>query len=127
VVWGSKKFIPGPFYTGDMMSVPLAWAAIIFLVYGIVLSMFPSTGPDPTPDVMNYTIVVNMAVWGGATLYYLIDARKWFKGPKTTLEEVEGVAAAAGGGLTEEQREQLVQDGFAAEEQGEKSKKETES
>ena len=48
VVWGQKKFKPGPFYTGDMMSVPIAWAAVTFLVFGILLSMFPVGGPDPT-------------------------------------------------------------------------------
>lgn len=29
---------------------------------------------------MNYTVVINSAVWGGALLYYYIDARKWFVG-----------------------------------------------
>lgn len=29
---------------------------------------------------MNYTIVINGTVWGGAVLYYYIDARKWFVG-----------------------------------------------
>ena len=48
LVWGQKKFKPGPFYTGDLMSVPIAWAAVIFLVFGILLSMFPVGGPDPT-------------------------------------------------------------------------------
>lgn len=48
VVWGQKKFKPGPFYTGDRMSVPIAWASIVFLVFGILLSMFPVGGPDPT-------------------------------------------------------------------------------
>lgn len=76
VVWGQKKFKPGPFHTGRF-SVPIAWTAVIFLVYGIVLSMFPVGGPDPTPDAMNYTVVINCAVWGGALLYYFVDARKW--------------------------------------------------
>ena len=48
VVWGSAKFKPGPFYTGDKFSVPIAWTAIIFLVFGIILSMFPVGGPSPT-------------------------------------------------------------------------------
>lgn len=48
VVWGQKKFVPGPFYTGDRLSVPIAWTAIVFLVFGIVLSMFPAGGPNPT-------------------------------------------------------------------------------
>jgi hypothetical protein len=35
---------------------------------------------------MNYTVVINMAVWGGCLIYYFVDARKWFKGPKVTLD-----------------------------------------
>ena len=35
---------------------------------------------------MNYTVVINCAVWGGALAYYYIDARKWFTGPKITLD-----------------------------------------
>lgn len=34
---------------------------------------------------MNYTIVINSAVWGGALAYYYIDAYKWFTGPKITI------------------------------------------
>jgi amino acid transporter len=99
VVWGQHKFVPGPFYTGDKFSRPIAWAAIFFLVFGIILAMFPTGGPDPTPQTMNYTVVINMAVWGGALGYYFIDARKWFTGPKITVDvlpenmvaEIDGV------------------------------------
>jgi len=76
IMWGQKKFSPGPFYTGKA-SVPIAIVAIIFLCFGILLSMMPVGGPDPTPQDMNYTVVINSAVWGGALLYYFIDARKW--------------------------------------------------
>lgn len=48
VVWGQSKFKPGPFYTGDRFSVPIAWVAIAFLAFGTVLSMFPVGGPGPT-------------------------------------------------------------------------------
>ena len=48
IVWGQRKFKPGPFYTGDRLSIPIAWTAIIFLVFGIFLSMFPVGGPNPT-------------------------------------------------------------------------------
>ena len=48
VVWGQKKFKPGPFYTGDRFSIPIAWMAITFLVFGTLLSMFPVEGPNPT-------------------------------------------------------------------------------
>jgi hypothetical protein len=45
---------------------------------------------------MNYTVVINCAVWGGSLAYYFLDARKWFTGPKMTVEGEED--------LTEEQR-----------------------
>lgn len=35
---------------------------------------------------MNYTVVISCAVWGGALAYYYIDARKWFTGPKITID-----------------------------------------
>ena len=121
VVWGQKKFKPGPIYTGDRFSIPIAWAAIVFLVFGILLSMFPVGGPnptrkfpsivlayvqiltDPTADVMNYTVVINCAVWFGALAYYFIDARKWFKGPKITIETSD---------LTEEQQVAIREEGL---------------
>lgn len=65
--------------------------------------MFPDGGPNPTPASMNYTVVINMAVWGGALAYYYIDARKWFTGPKITVD-VEG--------MSEGQIEELAAEGL---------------
>lgn len=48
VVWGQAKFKAGPFYTGDRFSIPIAWTAIVFLAFGIMLAMFPVGGPNPT-------------------------------------------------------------------------------
>lgn len=103
VVWGQKKFKPGPFYTGDRYSVLIAWVAITFLVFGTLLSMFPVDGPDPNPQNMNYTVVINSAVWFGALAYYYIDARKWFTGPKITVDADD---------LTEAQQRAIVEDGL---------------
>jgi hypothetical protein len=47
--------------------------------------------------------VINSAVWGGALTYYYVDARKWFTGPKVTLDLDE---------LTEEQEEALREEGL---------------
>ena len=106
VVWGQHKFRPGPFYTGDRFSVPIAWTAIAFLVFGIVLSMFPVGGPNPDKESMNYTVVINSAVWGGALLYYYVDARKWFTGPKITVDADE---------LSEEQVRAIREEGLHVE------------
>lgn len=84
-VWGQKKFTPGPFYTGRF-SIPIAWLAVVFLILGILICMFPVGGPNPTVETMNYTVVINCAVWFGALAYYYIDARKWFTGPKITVD-----------------------------------------
>jgi hypothetical protein len=52
---------------------------------------------------MNYTVVINCAVWFGALAYYFLDARKWFKGPKITIDTDD---------LTEEAREALKEEGL---------------
>ena len=36
---------------------------------------------------MNYTIVLNGALWLGASLYYALYARKYFRGPHSTMQE----------------------------------------
>ncbi|KAL1650866.1 GABA-specific high-affinity permease [Diplodia intermedia] len=105
LVWGQKKFKPGPFYTGRL-SAPLGWLAIVFLAFGICLSMFPTGGPNPTPDEMNYTVVVNSIVWLGSLAYYFVDARKWFTGPKMTLDA---------DALSETQQEALREEGLEIE------------
>lgn len=48
VVWGQRKFKPGPFYTGKRFSTAIAWAAVVFLIFGMFLSFFPVGGPNPT-------------------------------------------------------------------------------
>ncbi|KAI9807069.1 MAG: hypothetical protein M1825_005786 [Sarcosagium campestre] len=85
-VWGQAKFKPGPFYTGDRFSIPIAWVSIFFLMFGVILAMFPVKGPNPDPSDMNFAVVISVTVWGGSLLYYYVDARKWFRGPKTTVE-----------------------------------------
>ena len=55
---------------------------------------------------MNYTVVINCAVWGGALAYYYIDARKWFTGPKITIDTDE---------LTEAQAQAIRDEGLEVE------------
>ncbi|KAK4943479.1 GABA-specific high-affinity permease [Elasticomyces elasticus] len=74
--------------------------------------MFPVGGPNPTADTMNYTCVINSAIWGGALLYYFIDARKWFKGPQITIDLDE---------LTEGQEAALREEGLKVEERNGKA------
>ncbi|PGG97601.1 hypothetical protein GX51_07233 [Blastomyces parvus] len=87
VAWGQHKFKPGPFYTGKLFSRPIAIVALFYLAFEITICMFPLQGPSPTADLMNYTIVVNGTLWGSSLVYYFLFARKWFTGPKTTLDK----------------------------------------
>ena len=57
-------------------------------------------------QTMNYTVVINMAVWIGALAYYYIDARKWFTGPKITVDT---------DALTEDQAQALREEGLKIE------------
>ncbi|KAL4754290.1 hypothetical protein BDW72DRAFT_190157 [Aspergillus terricola var. indicus] len=84
LVWGEERFRPGVFYTGRL-SKPIAVTAVVYLSFAIFLCMFPTLGPKPSPDDMNYTVVINGALWGGALLYYVLYARKTYKGPQTTV------------------------------------------
>ncbi|KAK4556769.1 GABA-specific high-affinity permease [Recurvomyces mirabilis] len=102
LVWGQNKFKPGPVYTGRY-SIAIGWTAIVFLCFGTLLAMFPVGGPNPTPSSMNYTVVINSAVWLGALAYYFIDARKWFTGPKITLDLTD---------LSESQERAIVSEGL---------------
>ncbi|CAG7972791.1 unnamed protein product [Penicillium olsonii] len=92
LVWGGERFVPGEFYTGKYLSKPIGWIAVIYMSFVIVLSMIPTEGPNPSPDTMNYTVVINGSLWVGSLLYYYAYARKTFKGPQTTVTlEDEGM------------------------------------
>ncbi|KAI9933530.1 GABA-specific high-affinity permease [Aspergillus wentii] len=88
LVWGKERFVPGEFYTG-ILSKPIAIVACVWLLFGLILSMFPTTGPNPSPEDMNYTIVINGFVWLSAAGYYILFARKWYTGPKMTVDPRE--------------------------------------
>lgn len=45
---------------------------------------------------MNYTVVINGTLWGGALLFYMLHARKTYKGPQTTV----GASANSSPGMT---------------------------
>lgn len=47
---------------------------------------FPSvTGADLTPDVMNWTVVVYGGPMFLVCIWWVVSARKWFKGPKVNV------------------------------------------
>lgn len=54
---------------------------------------------------MNYTVVINGALWGGALLYYMLYARKTYKGPQTTVHGSSSPSSAASTNLERKELE----------------------
>jgi len=92
--FSNKRIVnPGPFYLGHFWSKANGILASAFGIYVIcALSMLPADIPVESSGDMNYSCVVCGAVWLGASLYWLFDARKWYDGPKMTLEDDEEIA-----------------------------------
>lgn len=82
-------FTPGAFYLGHFGSKLNGAISSFFLIFTIgIVSILP-TNRKVTADTMNYTCLINPAIWIGALLYYFFDAHKWFEGPRSTLSEGE--------------------------------------
>ncbi|KAK0867263.1 hypothetical protein LTR87_014670 [Friedmanniomyces endolithicus] len=83
-----NKFRPGPWNLGRW-SKPCGYIACTWVVFIIPVLCFPATkGGDLNALNMNYTCVVYGGVMTCALLWYAIDARKWFKGPKINVEHL---------------------------------------
>lgn len=81
----NPEFQPGPWNLGRW-SRPIGWISVVWVVFICVLFVLPTTYPI-TATNFNYTIVAVAAVLGGSGLWWLVSARKWFTGPRHTVEE----------------------------------------
>lgn len=81
-----RTFKKGPWSLGRY-SPFVGFYAISFVLLMLVILCFPATrGNDLTASDMNWTV---LCYWGPmliATVWYLVDARKWFKGPKLNVD-----------------------------------------
>lgn len=85
---GNGRFKPGPWNLGRM-SKPIATVAVAWTVLIVPALCFPAVkGEDLTAQTMNWTCLI----YGGPMLiisiYWVVDARKWFKGPRINLEHL---------------------------------------
>lgn len=95
LAFGKREgFVPGPFYLGNVLSRVNGVVATLWLCFiAFALTMIPTSVPV-APDTANYTPLINGVVWLGCLIYYFVDARKWYTGPKHTVEDlgvVQGV------------------------------------
>ncbi|KAF2118538.1 amino acid/polyamine transporter I, partial [Lophiotrema nucula] len=88
VFFVGNRFRPGPWNLGKL-SIPIGAIATGFVALMVPILCLPSvTGADLTPDVMNWTCLVYGAPMLGALIWWVVSARKWFKGPKVNVEHM---------------------------------------
>jgi amino acid transporter len=107
----STEFRTGPWNLGAWSRL-IGWIAVIWVVFISVLFLLPTATPITVTD-FNYTIVIVPGLFVVITIWWLVSARHWFKGPviqgsEAELEAIEhavgethlpeGVGGVAGGG-----------------------------
>lgn len=86
VFWSSDKFKPGPWNLGRW-SRPCGILSVCYVALMTPILCFPQyRGENLDLDTMNWTVVVYFGPMLLAFAWFMIDARKWFKGPKVNLE-----------------------------------------
>jgi amino acid permease (GABA permease) len=81
------RFQPGPWSLGKW-SPAVGWIGVIWVVIITVLFVLPEVSPV-TADTFNYAPVAVGVVILYAGVYWLVSARKWFKGPRAQGDEAE--------------------------------------
>jgi amino acid transporter len=82
-----ESFVRGPWHLGRR-SYAIGWTAVVWVVLITILFMLPQFGPIGL-KTFNYAPVAVVVVIGYAGIYWLVSARKWFKGPKVQGTEAE--------------------------------------
>ena len=78
-------FKPGPWNLGKW-SKPVGYVAVIWVTFICIILMMPQYSPGGLgisfTNAFNFAPVAVLVVIGFAGVYWLVSARKWFKGPK---------------------------------------------
>lgn len=86
VFFVGNRFRPGPWNLGKF-SYPIGVAACAFVVLMVPILMLPSSrGSDLDATTMNWTCLVYGGPMLGIIIWWIVDAHKWFKGPKVNIE-----------------------------------------
>jgi amino acid transporter len=85
MVMREADFRPGPFYLGRA-SRPVCLVAFLWICYTCSVFLLPTVYPIKT-DTFNYAPIALGVVLGLIMLWWVVDARKWFKGPVRNIDE----------------------------------------
>jgi amino acid permease (GABA permease) len=91
----NPDFQQGPWNLGRW-SRPVGWTAVGWVVFITVLFLLPAAWPITRVN-FNYTIVAVGVVVLAAWLWWILGARRWFTGPRHTVDEPPTPAAQAAG------------------------------
>src|SRR5207248_4325911 len=99
----STDFKRGPWHLGAW-SRPIGWIAVIWVVFISVLFMLPTFNPASLAKgvspfaTFNYTPVVVLGVLLIVTIWWLVSARFWFKGPiiQGSADELAAIERSVG-------------------------------
>jgi amino acid permease (GABA permease) len=89
----NPAFEPGPWNLGPW-SAAVGWTAILWVAFITVLFVLPPVFPVTWAN-FNYTIVAVGIVIGGAGIWWVLGARRWFVGPQSTVVASRRSAAVA--------------------------------
>ncbi|SCF31893.1 amino acid permease (GABA permease) [Micromonospora viridifaciens] len=81
----TPDFQVGPWNLGRW-SAPVGWIAVGWVAVICVLFVLPTSSPV-TVSTFNYTIVAVGVVLGGAWLWWVLGARRWFTGPRHNVPD----------------------------------------
>ncbi|KAL2936211.1 Amino-acid permease BAT1-like protein [Bienertia sinuspersici] len=84
MVMAEENFNPGPFYLGRA-SRPVCFIAFVWICYTCVVFLLPTYYPI-TWNSFNYAPAALAVVLGLIMLWWVVDARKWFKGPVRNID-----------------------------------------
>ncbi|KLJ07459.1 hypothetical protein EMPG_17067 [Blastomyces silverae] len=80
------RFRPGPWNLGKY-STPIGAAGVLFVMLMIPILCLPATtGSELTVKDMNWTCIAYGGPMFLVTIWWFVDAHKWFKGPKVNIE-----------------------------------------
>ncbi|CAL5873631.1 uncharacterized protein PFLUO_LOCUS7912 [Penicillium psychrofluorescens] len=92
VLSGRRNMVPGPFYMGRRLGMIVNLVALMYILVTVVFFCFPLVRPT-TAKNMNYTSVIIVGLMALTALWWLLQARRVYQGPKYSFEAAERLTA----------------------------------
>ncbi|KAJ1332069.1 choline transport protein [Microdochium nivale] len=90
IVWRratGQPMLKSPFSLGKW-GLPINIASVVFLCLIFVITFMPSV-PNPTPDLMNWTVLIYGGVMVGSVVYFVFRGRHRYAGPVAYVRQLE--------------------------------------